>query len=55
MNVVLQFLLRILQGIIIGIGGILPGVSGGAMCVIFGVYRPLMETLSHPFWGGVSS
>lgn len=45
----LQFLLRILQGVIIGIGGILPGVSGGAMCVIFGVYRPLMETLSHPF------
>ena len=45
----LQFLLRILQGIIIGVGGILPGVSGGAMCVIFGVYRPLMETLSHPF------
>ena len=45
----LQFCLRLLQGAIIGIGGILPGVSGGAMCVIFGVYRPLMETLAHPF------
>ena len=44
-----QFLLRLLQGVIIGIGGILPGVSGGAMCVIFGVYRPLMETLAGPF------
>lgn len=45
----LQFLIRLLQGVIIGVGGILPGVSGGAMCVIFGVYRPLMETLAHPF------
>ena len=44
-----QFLLRLVQGVIIGIGGILPGVSGGAMCVIFGVYRPLMETLASPF------
>lgn len=48
-NGVLQFFLRLVQGVIIGIGGILPGVSGGAMCVIFGVYRPLMETLAHPF------
>ncbi len=48
-NGVLQFLLRLVQGCIIGVGGILPGVSGGAMCVIFGVYRPLMETLAHPF------
>ena len=44
-----QFLLHLVQGVIIGIGGILPGVSGGAMCVIFGVYRPLMETLASPF------
>ena len=48
-NVVIRFFLRLLQGMIIGVGGILPGVSGGAMCVIFGVYRPIMETLSHPF------
>ena len=48
-NALLQFLLRFVQGCIIGVGGILPGVSGGAMCVIFGVYRPLMETLAHPF------
>ncbi len=38
-----------LQGIIIGIGGILPGVSGGVLCVIFGLYQPVMQTLSHPF------
>ena len=48
-NVVVQFLLRFLEGILIGTGGILPGVSGGALCVVFGIYRPLMELFSNPF------
>ena len=43
------FLLRIINGILIGGGAILPGVSGGVLCVVFGIYRPLMEMLSHPF------
>ncbi|NLJ65582.1 MAG: DUF368 domain-containing protein [Christensenellaceae bacterium] len=42
-------LFHIVSGILIGGGAILPGVSGGVMCVIFGVYRPLMELLSRPF------
>ena len=33
-NVPMQFLLRFLEGILIGTGGILPGVSGGALCVV---------------------
>lgn len=37
-----------LQGCIIGIGGILPGISGGVLCVVFGLYRPIIETLSNP-------
>ena len=41
-------ILRIVQGIIIGAGAILPGVSGGVLAVIFGVYRPAMELLTHP-------
>ena len=45
----MQFLLRFLEGILIGTGGILPGVSGGALCVVFGIYRPLMELFSNPF------
>lgn len=45
----MQFLLHLVQGMLIGTGGILPGVSGGALCVIFGVYRPLMDVLAHPF------
>ena len=48
-NGLLQFIIRFFQGVIIGTGGILPGVSGGAMCVIFGLYRPLMELFAHPF------
>lgn len=39
---------RIVQGIFIGIGAMLPGISGGVMCVLFGIYRPMMELLSHP-------
>ena len=41
-------LLYIVSGILIGGGAILPGVSGGVLCVVFGVYRPLMELLSRP-------
>ena len=44
-----RILLLILQGAIIGIGGILPGVSGGVLCVIFGLYQPVIEVLSNPF------
>ena len=40
--------LRVVQGVIIGAGAILPGVSGGVLAVIFGIYRPAMELLTHP-------
>ena len=43
-----QNLLRVLQGALIGLGAVLPGVSGGVLCVIFKVYQPLMEVLSNP-------
>ena len=41
-------ILRIVQGVIIGAGAILPGVSGGVLAVVFGVYRPAMELFTHP-------
>lgn len=41
------FMLMI-QGAIIGIGGILPGISGGILCVIFGLYQLVIEVLSNP-------
>ena len=43
-----EFALRLGQGVLIGVGGILPGVSGALLAVLFGVYRPMMEVLSHP-------
>lgn len=39
----------ILCGVLIGGGGILPGVSGGVLCVLFGIYRPMMALFAHPF------
>ena len=46
-----SFLLRLAQGIIIGAGAILPGISGGVLAVVFGIYRPMMEILTHPKQG----
>ncbi len=44
-----QFLFRIFQGALIGLGAVLPGISGGVLSVIFGIYKPIMELISHPF------
>lgn len=44
----LQFLYRLLQGALIGLGAVLPGISGGVLSVIFGIYKPIMELLSNP-------
>lgn len=43
-----EFLRCVLAGIAVGVGAILPGVSGGVLCVAFGFYEPLMELLTHP-------
>src|SRR5699024_2526657 len=32
----------------IGLGAVLPGISGGVLSVIFGIYKPIMELLSNP-------
>ena len=45
----MKTLFKILQGALIGLGAVLPGISGGVLCVIFGIYKPVMELLSHPF------
>ena len=45
---VLRLVLRVLQGVLIGVGAVLPGISGGVLCVVFGIYKPVMELLSDP-------
>ena len=47
-NKLLQIILWVLEGIVVGLGAILPGVSGGTLCYAFGVYAPLLEVLSNP-------
>ena len=39
-------LVRMLKGAIISIGALLPGISGGALCVILGIYKPMMQLLN---------
>ena len=43
-----QFALKTLQGTLIGVGAVLPGISGGVLCVVFGIYRAVMEFLAEP-------
>lgn len=47
----LQALLWVIQGFIVGIGAILPGVSGGTLCYAFGIYDQILEVLSNPIQG----
>ncbi len=43
-----KMLAMVFQGALIGFGFILPGISGGVLCVIFGIYKPIMEFLADP-------
>lgn len=47
-NSFIQILLKLLQGALIGLGSVLPGISGGVLSVVFGVYKPVMELLANP-------
>lgn len=40
---------QVLQGALIGLGAVLPGISGGVLCVVFGIYKTIMEFLADPF------
>lgn len=42
-----DWLLRLLKGILVGIGFITPGLSGGVLAVVFGIYEPLMRWLGN--------
>lgn len=44
-----NWIFRVIQGALIGISAILPGISGGVLCVVFGIYEPMMALLAHPF------
>lgn len=43
-----KYLLKTVQGALIGLGAVLPGISGGVLSVVFGIYQPAMEFLANP-------
>jgi len=48
-NVLVEWVIRLAKGALVGIGAIVPGFSGGVLAVVFGIYEPLMRFLASPF------
>lgn len=46
MKKVLQYIKLVLCGIVFGVANVIPGVSGGTMLVVFGIYDQLTEAIS---------
>lgn len=42
-------MLRFFKGIIVGIGGVAPGLSGSVLLIIFGLYRQTLDALGTLF------
>lgn len=49
MRNILMIVIKMFQGILIGVGAVLPGLSGGVLCVAFGIYKTVMELIANPF------
>ena len=45
----MKYILEIIKGIFIGAGAIIPGVSSGVICVIFGIYEKLLNAVLNLF------
>jgi putative membrane protein len=45
----LKFLIDYLKGVALGAGAILPGISSGVLCVIFGIYEKLIDSVLNIF------
>ncbi|GAA2183548.1 DUF368 domain-containing protein [Brooklawnia cerclae] len=43
-----NWFIRLVKGILVGIGFILPGLSGGVLAVIFRIYDPIIRFLAKP-------
>ncbi|MDO4568645.1 MAG: DUF368 domain-containing protein [Clostridia bacterium] len=46
---VVFFLRRVLAGLFVGVGGIVPGVSGGILAVSMGIYKPMLDAVANIF------
>ena len=47
--IILRFFKDFIKGIAIGSGAILPGISSGVICVIFGIYETLLNCVLNFF------
>ncbi len=45
---IIKNVILIFKGILVGFGAIMPGISGGTLCVSFGMYTPLINVMTHP-------
>ena len=45
----MSFFINYMKGIFIGSGAILPGISSGVFCVIFGIYEKLINSILNLF------
>lgn len=45
----MNFIFNFIKGIFIGSGAILPGISSGVFCVIFGIYEKLVDSVLNIF------
>lgn len=46
-NKIIEWTIRLVKGILVGIGAIVPGLSGGVLMVVFGIYEPLLGFLAN--------
>lgn len=46
----MKWLLRLIQGMAVGIANIIPGVSGGTIAVVLGIYEKLTESIGEFFF-----
>lgn len=44
---VFSWIIKFVKGMVVGSGAILPGVSGGALAAIFGLYEPIINFLAN--------
>ena len=46
-NALVDWVLRLVKGFVVGFGAITPGLSGGVLAVILGIYEPIMRFLGN--------
>ena len=44
---IIDWVIRLVKGILVGVGAITPGLSGGVLMVVFGIYEPLVRFLAN--------